>query len=115
MIANEAEYLQQVKSLSKSLAAELPDTFSGFAKLHAAAGKDGALSAKTKEVIALAIAVATHCEGCIVYHVNAALKAGATRAEILDGISVAILMGGGPAVMYACEAWRAVANLSESA
>ncbi len=114
MIPNHSDYLQQVKELSKTLAKELPETFSGFAKLHIAATRDGALSAKTKELMALGIAIVTHCDGCIVYHMDAVLKAGATRAEIMECIGVAILMGGGPAIMYACEALKALEQLAPS-
>jgi AhpD family alkylhydroperoxidase len=55
------------------------------------------LSAKTKELVALAISIVVHCEGCIAYYVHDAVEAGATRQELLETISVALLMGGGPA------------------
>jgi alkylhydroperoxidase/carboxymuconolactone decarboxylase family protein YurZ len=52
--------------------------------------------------------VATQCEGCIVYHIHDAIKAGAERQELMETISVAILMGGGPASMYAVQAMDAI-------
>ena len=80
----------------------------GFARLRKKAVEDGALGAKTKELMALAVSVAVRCEGCIAYHVHDAVKAGATRQELLETIGVAIMMGGGPASMYAAHALDAI-------
>ena len=77
-----------------------PDIMTGFTMLHKAAGSDGALDAKTKELMALAIGIAVRCDGCIAFHVHDALEAGASEDEIVDTIGVAIMMGGGPAVVY---------------
>jgi AhpD family alkylhydroperoxidase len=77
---------------------------SGFARLHKKAMEEGALSRKSKELMAVAISIAVHCEGCVAYHVPAALAAGATRPELLETIGVAILMGGGPASVNATHA-----------
>lgn len=87
---------------------DIPATMGGFMKLHHAACADGALDAKTKELLALAIAVAIRCEGCIVCHVHDALAQGATREEISETVGVAILMGGGPSVVYGTEAMEAL-------
>ena len=67
----------------------------------------GALDVKTKELIAIGIAIATRCDGCIGFHAKAAIKAGATREEILETLSMAIYMGAGPSVMYAAQAVEA--------
>ena len=98
----------ELQSLMPRLGRELPGPVSGFGGLHKAATGDGALNAKTKELIALGISVALRCEPCIAYHVHDALKAGASRPEILEALGVAIMMGGGPAAMYACEAYAAL-------
>lgn len=82
----------------------LPDVMAGFGELHRAAVVDGELSHTTKELIALAIGVAVRCDGCIAMHVSAALKAGATEGQIHEALGVAVLMGGGPASVYATEA-----------
>ena len=66
------------------------------------------LTPKFKELIALSIAVAMYCESCIAFHVHDALKAGASRGEILEALGVAIMMGGEPAAMYACDAFEAL-------
>ncbi len=86
----------------------LPGTMRAFTSLHAAAVEDGALTRSTKELIALAIGIAGHCEGCIAYHVEDALRAGATRAEVEETIAVAVLMGGGQAVVYGSDALAAL-------
>jgi AhpD family alkylhydroperoxidase len=94
-------HLTQLKRGIKTLAARQAETMQAFTALHRAATRPGALDAKTKELIALAIGVAARCEGCIAFHTHDALRAGATEAEILEALGVAVLMGGGPSVMYA--------------
>ena len=98
----------ELNELAAKLRKDIPEPMAGFSALHKAAFADGALSRKTKELIAVAIAVAGHCDGCIAYHVYGALKAGATRQELTETIGVAILMAGGPATVYGCEALAAI-------
>ncbi|MGB1844598.1 MAG: carboxymuconolactone decarboxylase family protein [Thalassobaculaceae bacterium] len=82
----------------------IPDTMKGFAAMGAAAKASGALDAKTKELIAIAIAVAVRCDGCIAAHTKAAEQYGVDREEILETLSMAVYMGGGPSVVYASQA-----------
>ncbi|NVK42570.1 MAG: carboxymuconolactone decarboxylase family protein [Oceanospirillaceae bacterium] len=84
-----------------------------FWELHTTAVADGALDTKTKELIALAISVATRCDDCIAHHTYDALAAGATRDEIADALGVAILMGGGTSVVYATHAIEALEQFAE--
>ncbi len=102
------EYLERIKFLTGKLAKEIPGTVGGFGKLHKEALSEGALSTKMKELIALAISISTECEGCISFHVHDALRSGATRHEVLETIGVAILMGGGPSMIYGAEAMDAL-------
>ena len=88
----------------RTLRKNIPETMQGFNSMAGAATKPGALDAKTKELIALAIGVATRCDGCIGFHMEALVKLGATRAEVEEGLGMAIYMGGGPALMYAADA-----------
>jgi AhpD family alkylhydroperoxidase len=89
-------------------AAKLPTgARKGFAALHQGTIKEGVLDVKTKELIALGIAIATRCDGCIAYHMNAATNAGVTREELDDMIGVAMLMGGGPSMVYGAQAIEA--------
>ncbi|MDE0546336.1 carboxymuconolactone decarboxylase family protein [Microbacterium sp. C7(2022)] len=92
------------------LSAEIPGTINGFATLHKKALEEGALSAATKELMSLAIAIAIRCEGCIACHVKDALKAGATPTQVNETIGVAILMGGGPSIVYGGEAQLALSQ-----
>ena len=98
-----------------ALGKAIPRTMTGFAEVHKTAATDGALDAKTKELIALGIGVTIRCEGCIVCHVQDALAAGATREEVLETLGVAVLMGGGPSVVYASEALEALDELAPAA
>jgi len=102
------EYYQHLRKLNGKLTKEIRGTMSGFGQLYAAATADGALSAKVKQLMALSIAVTVRCDGCIAYHVHDALRAGATRPEIMEAIGVAVMMGGGPAMVYGCEALEAL-------
>ena len=102
------ELHQHIQERLGELGSELPGPMSGFARLHKKSVETGALDAKTKELMALAIGIAVRCEGCIAYHTHDAIKAGATRQELLETIGVAILMGGGPASIYATHAMDAI-------
>ncbi|TYL47554.1 carboxymuconolactone decarboxylase family protein [Marinomonas sp. IMCC 4694] len=85
-----------------------PDILNGFMAMHKAAMEEGALSTKVKELMALSIGIAARCDGCIASHAKASLRAGATREELVETINVAIMMGGGPAVIYGTQALSAV-------
>ena len=82
-------------------------TMQAFAQLAQASMAEGAISAKNKELIALAIGVSQHCSGCIGFHVKALIRLGTTRAEFEEMLGVAVYMGGGPALMYCAEALQA--------
>lgn len=90
-----------------------PGTAKGFSALHDAALEPGALDVKQKELIALSIGIATHCLDCIGFHCRAAIRAGATREEVAETISVAVMMGGGPSMMYGAKAMACFDQLSE--
>jgi len=108
MVKQYPDYYEQLNKLMNSMGKEIPGTMAGFGQLHKQAMTEGALSAKTKELIALAIAITVRCDGCIAYHVHDALLAGATRPEIVESIGVAILMGGGPSTIYGSQALEAL-------
>ncbi len=93
----------------------------GFARLRKKALEDGALSAKVREMMALAISIAVGCKGCIAYHTHDAIQAGATCAELLKTIGVGIMalapalrfgasegVAVGPGTIYAAHALDAV-------
>lgn len=89
-----------------------PGVMTGFMGLHKSALADGELSAKYKEMMALAIAVAKQCEGCIAAHMQKCVSLGMNEAELNELLGVAILMGGGPAMVYATEALEAFSQFS---
>lgn len=107
---SEKSFKTITQQLSKGLAqfrAQVPEVQAGFSALHQASMEAGALDAKTKELIALAIGVAARCDGCIGFHTQALIKLGITKAELAEMLGVAVMMGGGPSLMYAGETMRA--------
>ena len=111
-------YIEITKALSanlKKLRKDIPDTMQGFSALAQAATRDGALSKKTKELIALAVGVAAHCDGCIGFHAEALVKLGATREEVEEALGMTIYMGGGPSLMYAADAINAFEQFQQQA
>ncbi|MBS3847198.1 carboxymuconolactone decarboxylase family protein [Devosia sp. BSSL-BM10] len=95
---------KEISAGAKILRKDIPDVMAGFSAMAAAASRDGALDKKTKELMALAIAVAIHCDGCIGFHTEALIKLGVTRAEFQETLGMAIYMGGGPSLMYSANA-----------
>ena len=94
------EVAKALRQPTRELRAAIPDTWSAFAHLHQSAMEDGALPRATKEVIALTIAAAKRCDGCISYHAKSAAKAGATREQVAEALGVLLLMDGGTASVY---------------
>ena len=95
-----------------------PEAMAGFGQLAGAAMAEGAISARHKELMALAIGITQHCSGCIGFHVKALHKLGCTRAELEEMLAVCVYMGGGPALMYAAEtikAWEALSLVAPAA
>ena len=108
-------YREITRSVSASLAklrVDTPDIMKGFSALADAATRDGALDKKTKELIALALGVAGHCDACLGFHLKTLIKLGVTRAEVEEALGVAVYMGGGPSLMYAADALAAFEELS---
>src|SRR6476661_3402944 len=88
----------------KTLRQDLPDVMQGFSALAQAATSPQKLDKKTKELIALAIGVATRCDGCIGFHAEALVRLGASKEEVEEAPAMAVYMGGGPSLMYAADA-----------
>ena len=110
MVKDYSKNYNNLTKLMGELGTKIPATMKGFNDLHKASISEGVLPSKTKELIALGIAITVRCDGCIAFHVHDALKAGAGSEEIMEAISVAILMGGGPALVYGCEAMEALSQ-----
>ena len=89
------------------LAREIPETAAGFAAMGKVAKRPGALDEKTKEIMALGIAIATRCDSCIGFHVRALIRLGITREELCEALAMASYMGGGPSYAYSAKALKA--------
>jgi AhpD family alkylhydroperoxidase len=101
------EIQDELTASGRRLRAAIPAVYAGYRALHDAAMPDGALPAKMKELIALAIAVTRECDGCIGAHARGAVRQGATAQEAAEAIGVAILMNGGPGTVYGPRAYAA--------
>jgi AhpD family alkylhydroperoxidase len=96
----------------RALREAIPDVMTAYSGLSGAAMADGALSAKVKELIALAISITRECDGCIAAHARGAAGQGATAAEVADMIGVAISMNGGPGTVWGPRAFDAFQEFS---
>ncbi|MBL9057327.1 MAG: carboxymuconolactone decarboxylase family protein [Rhodobacteraceae bacterium] len=101
------EKTREIRNELRSLHKLNPETAKGFGALSAGAMADGPLDKKQREYVALAIAVTQRCEPCVNLHVEALMKAGASRAELGSVLAMCVQMGGGPALMYAAHALAA--------
>jgi AhpD family alkylhydroperoxidase len=97
----------ELREPARRLRGLVPDVLAGYASLHRAAMADGALSAATKELIALAIAVTRECDGCVAAHARGAAARGVTEAEVAEAMGVAIMMNGGPGTVWGPRALEA--------
>jgi len=94
------EYLKQTNAAIAEIATASPDILRGYRTIADAGRKTAKLDAKTRELIALAVAVTRQCDGCINAHTTAAIKAGATKDEIVEALGVAITVNAGAALVY---------------
>ncbi len=106
------ELTKTVNASLRTLRQGSPEVMKAFAGLAQAALHENALDKKSKELIALAIGVATRCDDCIAFHAKAAVEQGASPAEIFETLGMAIYMGAGPSVMYAAHAIDAYAHFA---
>jgi AhpD family alkylhydroperoxidase len=97
----------EISAKLKEMHKEIPDTMAGFQQMGKPLNSDGALSSKTKELMAMAIAIASRCQGCLAFHAKSSVKLGITRQEFMEMLQVAVYMGGGPSLMTAAEALAA--------
>lgn len=105
-----AAALTEIRGASAQLRRHIPEVYRGFSAMHDAALAAGALDARTKELMALALAVSAQCDGCIAAHAKAAARLKATEQEVAEAIGVVMLMDGGPATVYGP---RALATFQE--
>jgi AhpD family alkylhydroperoxidase len=109
------ENTKELTAQLRNLRGSAPEVMKAFAGIAQAALVGKALDSKTKELIALGIAVAVRCDDCIGFHVKAALDQGASRDEVIETLGMAIYMGAGPSVMYASHALEAFGQFKDQA
>lgn len=107
-------YRQQVVAGVGDLARLSPDTVKGYGAMGGAGQKTGHLDAKTRELIAIAVAITLRCDGCITVHADAARKLGATREEVAEALGVAVSVNAGAAVVYSTRTLDAFAASAEA-
>ena len=114
MFTNWTDLFGTLRKSHTKLGATNPKMLEAYRNLAAAQGSNGALDAKTRELIALAVAVTTRCDGCISSHAAAAAKAGATEAEVSDALGTAIALNAGAAYVFSLHAMEAFAEFKQA-
>ncbi|MCU0816758.1 MAG: carboxymuconolactone decarboxylase family protein [Cypionkella sp.] len=107
--------IQDMRGEIRAMNKLIPETAAAFGDLSKVVKEGGVISLKEKEYVALGIAISQRCEPCINFHVEALMKAGASREELGDVLAMSIQMGGGPALMYAAHALAAWDELAAPA
>jgi AhpD family alkylhydroperoxidase len=115
MMLNWEGYLQELASTIGELGRTSPEIIRGYRALSDAGSKTNKLDAKTRELIALAVAVSLRCDGCITTHTSAAIKQGATKEEIVEALGVAISVNAGAALVYSSRVLDAYHAKTEAA
>ena len=105
--------MEKVKKEAPAMVTGFGTMVAGFGGLFSKVMTDGAISLREKELIALSIAVAANCHPCIMAHTKKCLDTGSTKAQILEAVSVAVVMGGGPAYMHVMEVIDALEILGQ--
>jgi AhpD family alkylhydroperoxidase len=112
MIRNWKEYRDQIAGAVREIGTANPDLVKAYAAFHHANSNSKHLDAKTRELIALGVAVTLRCDGCINAHSEAAIKAGASKEEVIDALGVAVMVNAGATMVYsahtidAFNAWK---------
>ncbi|MEP1765677.1 MAG: carboxymuconolactone decarboxylase family protein [Sulfitobacter sp.] len=109
---NWTNFLNETMDRMGKLQQQAPEMFKGFNTMGKAAKKSGALDEKTKELIALGIAISTRCDSCIGFHVKSLVRLGTTRAELCEALEMIGYMGGGPAIAFGAKALEAFDEFS---
>jgi AhpD family alkylhydroperoxidase len=107
-------YREQLAAGVGGLAKLSPDTVKGYGQLGQANARTGGnLGTKTRELIAMAVAIALRCDGCIATHTAEAKKAGATKEEMVEALGVAVSVNAGAAIVYATRTLDALDALNQ--
>lgn len=92
--------MEQTNEMFGKLLKDLPNELSGFINFSQSTKGEGALDKKNKDLVLIALSIASQCSWCIAMHVQAAVESGCSREEIIEAAMLAVVMGGGPKLMY---------------
>ena len=106
-------FLKKTKKDYGILKKEIPRTFEGFSIMWKEAKKSGLVSEKTKEFVALGIAISTRCESCIGMHVESLIRLETSREELVEVLAMCSYMGGGPSITFSTKALEAYEQLKD--
>jgi AhpD family alkylhydroperoxidase len=113
-VASAREVRRELAEPARRLREGIPEVIDAYAALHRAAMADGALPAKVKELIALAVAATRECDGCIAAHARGAAREKASEAEVAEAMGVVVMMNGGPGTVWGPRALAAYREFAES-
>lgn len=108
------KFIEEAKNELAVYGKALPGTLQGFEKMGEAAKADGVLDLKTKELVAMGIAIRSQCDHCIGYHARNLVRLNAKREEVAEVLAMCAYMGGGPAINYGAKALQAFDQFSEA-
>lgn len=111
MMIDWTSYLSEIKKRIGSIAKINPDVVKGYAAISNAKTANPILDPKTRELIALAVAITNRCDGCIVVHVEAAKKHGATQEEVMEALGIAVAVNAGTALIFSARTMEAYENI----
>jgi AhpD family alkylhydroperoxidase len=107
------EVMKGLGEPARRLRQDVPEVIGAYADLQRAVIVDGALPAKVKELIALAIGATRQCDGCVASHARGAARQGASEAEVAEAMGVVVMMNGGPGTVWAPRALAAYREYAE--
>tara|TARA_B110000285_G_C15069080_1_gene586901 strand:+ start:666 stop:1004 length:339 start_codon:yes stop_codon:yes gene_type:complete len=107
------EYLGETDAQLKAYSQALPNTMKGFNMMGVGPKTSSHLDSKTKELIALGIAISSKCESCIGFHARTLARIGVPREEIIETLEIAGYMCGGPGIMFGAKALKAFDTYAE--
>jgi AhpD family alkylhydroperoxidase len=113
-MSDNKQVLEDLREPVKQLRSHIPEVWTSFAEMHKHSMKEGELPVKTKELIALAIAVVKRCDGCIASHARGAVRSKATEQEVAEALGVALMMDGATATVYGPRAFEAYLQFKEN-
>lgn len=102
------QYHAELMSRIGDVAKASPDTVKGYQVLSGAGGKTNLLDEKTRQLIAVAVAITTRCDGCIAVHSRLATESGASKEEIAEALGVAVALNAGAALVYSARVMDAL-------